>query len=41
MYVPVGQVVVNRNLGECGEQQDTLMCSDHYLLSSKVILPTS
>jgi hypothetical protein len=39
MYVPMGQVVVNRNVGECGEQQDTLTCSDHYIMHSQVILP--
>lgn len=39
MYIPVGQVAVNRDVGECGEQQDTLICSDHYILHSQVILP--
>jgi len=39
LYVPMGQVVVNRNLGECGDQQNTLTCSDHYILHNQIVLP--
>jgi hypothetical protein len=39
MYIPVGRVVVNRDVGECGEDPDTLPCSDHYFVHSEAVLP--
>jgi hypothetical protein len=36
LYVPIGRVVVNRDVGTC----DGIPCSDHYLVHSQLILPT-
>jgi endonuclease/exonuclease/phosphatase family metal-dependent hydrolase len=37
MYVPVGRVFVNYNVGQCGEDQQD--CSDHAIQHSEVVLP--